>query len=246
MSQHPRKIWEKGMPLSQAIVEYSNYPNIGDSPEKRHFRNLNEPPQDGDYDPHNPDFYKYTPKEPWFRESTRNEYKKQFCEQLCNQLEIGNLIAIGITEYPNEVPEIIPEKLFMQFHRSSNYGQWDNDIFGKYKNVRIYDPRFNLDGSKKKSAFPGENLIAPVSGNTGGRPSTSDPIQIAFRACVAAGKIDFGGSQIDAVKVVRTHVRDTMPEEWGEKGSGFSEKAIGKHISAAFNAEKARRQSSIN
>ena len=236
------------MPLSQAIVEYSNYPEIGDSNEKTHYRNLGEPAQDGPYDPKSPYFYKFTPKEPWYRESAQNEYKKQFYEHLCSQLEIGNLIAIGIPELPieKENPEFISEKLFMQFHLNPNYEHWDNDIFwcagGKYRNVRIYDPRFNLDGSPKKNTFSDKKLIQPVSEeNTGGRPGTDKIILKAYAECQKLNLLDFDGKQYEAIEVIQEYIRNEMPDIWNG-GKGFHQKTMSKYIGKAFTAEKAKRK----
>lgn len=219
-------------------MNFSNFPDAGDSPEKRHFRNLGKPAEDGECDPNNPDFFKYSPKDPVFRKSTRDHYKKQFCEHLCRHLEVGNLIAAGIPDGTsiNQCPEIIPEKLFLQFHMNPNYEYWDQDIFaghtGKYTNVRIINPR-----------VPAENLISPTSETPGGRPTKKELIEATYRNCKSAGLINFKGSQIDAVKAVRAYIQEAMPEDWND-GIGLSEKAVGNHIRDAFNADKS--QSSKN
>ena len=95
MSKNPQKMWEKGVPLSEAILDFSNFPNTGDSLDKIHYLNLCETAQEGECRPDNPEFSKFFPKEPWYRESERKKHKKRLCERLCYQLFIGNLKAIG-------------------------------------------------------------------------------------------------------------------------------------------------------
>ncbi len=75
MPRNPQKMWEKGVPLSEAVLKFSNFPNAGDSLDKRQYLNLCEPAHEGECKSDNPDFYKYFPKEPSYRDSDRKKYK---------------------------------------------------------------------------------------------------------------------------------------------------------------------------
>ncbi len=150
-------------------------------------------------------------------------------------------MAAGIpaTVSENDAVEIIPVQLFTQFQRKPNYDPWERDVFetstAKYTQVRIYNPAKAEDAP----------LIAVMSGEAVGRPTKKGLIQGAYEECKQAGQIDFKASQIEAVRAVQAYIRSATPDDRGD-GSGLSEKAIGNHIRDAFNADKARYQSSKN
>ena len=109
-----------------------------------------------------------------------------------------------------------------------------------YEDVRIYDPRYNLDGTKNKSAFPEDFQKEFVLPDEPGRPSQEKTILAVFNKLKSENKINFSGKQIEAVRLIRSYIIENMSDEWDEKGKGFSEKAIGNHIRKPFNAEKAK------
>ena len=261
MRRDPQKMWEKGLSLSEAILRFSNFPNAGDSLDKIHYLNLCEPAQEGECKPVNPDFYKYYPKEPWYRDRDQRKYKKRLCEYLCKQLFVGKLIAIGTQINPvkenlkKEIPNLEFQFLLHQnsekleefenfsFGPKKPFTEWDDDAFqgetAHYEDVRIYDPRYNLDGTKTRSAFSEENQkIKAAIYDKPGRPSKRETILAVFEELKSKDKINFPGKQIAAVRLIQNYIKENMPDEWGKDGKGFSEKAIGNHIRELFNVEK--------
>ena len=245
MRPKPQEMWEKGVPLSEAILEFSNFPNTGDSLDKIHYLNLCEPAQEGECKPDNPDYYKYVPKEPWFRESDRKRYKKRLCEHLCNELYLGNLTAIGTQVKPvkeNSKKEIL--NLEFQFLLNQNlekleeienlpvgpkkpFSHWDDDVFQgrtvQFEDVRIFDPNSAKDEtiSEKRKR---------------GRPSTRLQIEQAYEECKENKEIDFGASLITAIKVVIKRLRQKYPENFEKLHSGFGRETIRQVIRSDFQA----------
>ena len=272
MSPSPDKMWNKGRHLRHAFIHFYGFPNHETDEQACKDRSdyllLGRPAEQGEVGPEDPEWHRYQPEFIEHRQSARQKLRKAFCDNLCNQLKVRKLVALGKQIYPTHLTEpeaICAEEVVIEPDRQLDelttadvlagghriyYASWDDDVFvgrtARYKDVRIYDPRYNLDGSQKKNAFPEKEFIKPApSSDIGGRPSERETILSAFDHCVKDGIIKPDMTQKAAAHAVQDYIRLKMPEYWEgdgskEPGSGYSITTITRHIKPHFNSLKYR------
>ena len=66
MSQKHREMWDKGVPLRDAFIDYYGFPNHKMDEQaqktKSDYLQLSFPAEQGDVDPHHPEWHRYQPK----------------------------------------------------------------------------------------------------------------------------------------------------------------------------------------
>ncbi len=167
--------------------------------------------------------------------------QKRLCEHLCEQLFVGNLIAIGTQTHPvkeNSKKEILNLEFQFLLHQNSEkleefenfsfgpkkpFAEWDQDKFqGRtvlFEEVRIFDPssaRIELESEKRER----------------GRPPTWQYIEEAYEECKKNNGIDFSASQKTAIKAVIKRLRKKHPKKFEKLHSGFGSEAVRKVISS--------------
>ena len=261
MSLNPQKMWEQGVPLREAFTCFWGFPNHETDEQAQKDRSdyllLGRAAEQGEVDTSDRGWQRYQPESMEHRRELREKLRKAFCDNLCNQLMVGKLIASGkqIKPIPSTTPEIIssteilteqerqPDEVtvahFLDGGVRSHYPSWDEDVLvgrtAEFEQVRVLDSTDQI-GSAQRQA-----IADPA--DPGGRPTERDTILTAFDQCLEKGNIDSKDTQKTVARTVQDHIRREMSDYWrGDEskkpGSGYSVKTITRHIKDRFNSLK--------
>ena len=262
MRRNPQKMWEQGVPLREALIRFCGFPNHETDEQAQKDRSayllLGRAAEQGEVDTSDREWHRYQPESMEHRRELREKLRKAFCDNLCNQLMVGKLIASGkqIKPIPSTTPEIIsPDEIVAEPERQrdevimadlldrgfrSHYPSWDEDVLvgrtAEFEHVRILvDPTDQIGSAQRQPIVD--------RADRGGRPTERDTILKAFEQCLKKGNIEPKDTQKVAARTVQDYICREMPNYWQgdgskEPGSGYGVTTITRHIRDRFNLLK--------
>ena len=85
MNRNPQKMWEKGVPLRDAFIDFYGFPNheIDEQAQKKlsDYLLLGWAAEQGEVGPNNPEWCRYHPESMEHRREFREKLRKAFCDQ---------------------------------------------------------------------------------------------------------------------------------------------------------------------
>ncbi len=147
MPQNPRKIWEKGVLLGEAVEAFCDFDEGQEAHQyERILSNLRGPAKEGNPGNQPDPFHEYTPKDDGERTLMSMRYLPELRGCLVDHLEDSRLLAYGFMIHPQikDEPEQIPPALFLQVMDEADCYHFNIHMFeGKtthFRDVRVLYP----------------------------------------------------------------------------------------------------------
>jgi len=147
MTEKPREIWRKGVPLSEAWFELSEFAIHPSFQYKRKYSALGKKPKSGVYKKQPGSIPEdYEPKDLELRHRKRIKLIAGLKNKLLELLESEELLAFGFMIEPEikSEPQQIPGGLFIQTRKTPDAIAWDENLFNgrgaTFEKVRVVIP----------------------------------------------------------------------------------------------------------